>query len=119
VAAFVQRGRELEAQKAQAEAELAAAERDLAAVARTSIEGADATWRALAAGVEAQDTDARIQARQLVADTFERIVVYHHGVDPGETPRGTIDLVLVAKGGAARQLRINRAGRVIGNQNTD
>ena len=119
VAAFVQRGRDLEAQKAQAEAELAAAERDLAAVARTSIEGADATWRALAAGVEAQDTDARIQARQLVADTFERIVVYHHGVDPGETPRGTIDLVLVAKGGAARQLRINRAGRVIGNQNTD
>jgi hypothetical protein len=54
-----------------------------------------------------------------VADTFERIVVYHHGVDPGETPRGTIDLVLVAKGGAARQLRINRAGRVLAAEHAD
>lgn len=119
VAAFVQRGRDLEAQKAQVQAELAAAERDLAAVARTSIEGADATWRALAAGVEAQETDARIKARQLVADTFERIVVYHHGVDPEDTPDGVIEVVLIAKGGAGRQLRVDRAGRVLTAEQAD
>lgn len=67
----------------------------------------------LAAGVEAQDTDARMRARQLVADTFERIVVYHHGTQPDDAPPGTIDVILVAKGGAARLLRINRAGDVI------
>jgi hypothetical protein len=119
VAAFVQRGRDLEAQKAQAEAELASVERELAAVARTSVEGADSIWRALASGVEAQDTDARIKARQLVADTFERIVVYHHGVDPDTTPAGVIDVVLIAKGGAGRQLRVDRAGLVLAAEQAD
>ena len=74
---------------------------------------------ALAAGVEAQDTDARIKARQLVADTFERIVVYHHGVDPDNTPDGVIEVVLIAKGGAGRQLRIDRAGRVLTAEQAD
>lgn len=113
-ATFVQRARELEQQQAEAAKAIEAAERDLAAVARTELaNGADDAWRALADGVEAQDDDARIRARQLVADTFERIVVYHHGMVPTETPPGTIDLVLLAKGGTARQLRINRTGTVL------
>lgn len=110
---FVARARELEAQQQQAQADIEAAERDLAAVARTDLQGGAAqAWAELAAGVEAQDVDARMQARQLVADTFELIVVYHHGTQPDDSPPGTIDVVLVAKGGAARLLRINKAGEV-------
>jgi DNA invertase Pin-like site-specific DNA recombinase len=112
-ATFVRRARELEARQADNTREAAQAERDLSAVARTDLTGADEAWRALAAGVEAQDDDARIQARQLVADTFERIVVYRRGVDPAATPPGVMDVMLLAKGGAMRLLRINAAGAVI------
>jgi hypothetical protein len=70
-------------------------------------------WRTLAAGVEALDYTARMQARQLVADTFERIAVYHHGTRPLETPKGVIEVMLLAKGGKARLLRIDRAGDVL------
>jgi DNA invertase Pin-like site-specific DNA recombinase len=113
-ATFVERARALEQQQAASAHDIEAAERDLAAVARTDIAGGAAkAWAELAAGVEAQDIDARLRARQLVADTFERIAVYHHGTMPAETPAGQIDLVLVAKGGGARLLRINRAGQVL------
>ena len=108
--AFTKRARELEAEKSEAERDLASAERELASAARTELVGADALWRNLAAGVESQDYDARIQARQLVADTFERIVVYRRGVNPEATPRGMMDLMLLAKGGTARVLRIDDKG---------
>lgn len=109
-ATFMRRARELEAKLPQLEAEAAAAERDLAAAARTDLTGADAQWRALAAGVEAQEVDARLQARQLVADTFERIVVYRRGVRPDDTPGGAMEVMLLAKGGTARMLRIDPQG---------
>jgi DNA invertase Pin-like site-specific DNA recombinase len=118
---FVQRARELEQKQARTAQDLEQAERDLAAVARAELSAdADAAWRELAQGVEAQDEDARIRARQLVADTFERILVYHHGVVPDQTPPGTVDLLLIAKGGVARQLRVDKTGRVItAEQNTE
>ncbi|ATA54599.1 recombinase family protein [Variovorax boronicumulans] len=109
-ATFAKRARALEAEQATVAADIAAAERDLAAVARTDLQGVDEIWRKLAAGVEAQDTDARIQARQLVADTFEKIVIYKKGVDPETAPDKTIDLLLLAKGGTARPLRIDAKG---------
>ena len=112
-AAFVRRARELEAGQVKLLADIAQAERDLAGVARTDLQGADSAWRSLAAGVDAQDTDARIQARQLVADTFERIVIYWRGIDPEATPKGIMDLVLIARGGTARAIRINAAGEVL------
>jgi hypothetical protein len=49
-----------------------------------------------------------------VADTFERIVAYHRGVRP--TPdgeKGPVDMMLLAKGGTARLLRIDRTGKLI------
>lgn len=109
-ATFARRARVLEAEKVEAEAALASAERELASVARTDLQGVDEQWRALAAGVEAQDVDARLQARQLVADTFEQIVVYRRGERPADAPEGTIDLMLIAKGGTARVVRINAKG---------
>lgn len=93
--------------------------RELAAVARTGLAGADEIWRSLAAGVEAQDLDARLQTRQLVADTFSRIVVYHSGIRPGQAPKGTIDVLLVAKGGIGRLLRIDQAGGWIAAEQVD
>lgn len=108
--AFARRARELEAAHAARLAEVAAAEHELAGAARTDLQGADAAWQALAEGVEAQQVDARLQTRQLVADTFERIVIYHRGMRPDEAPKGVIDVLLLAKGGRARLLRIDRRG---------
>lgn len=65
--------------------------------------------------MEEQEIGPRQQARHiaLIADTFERIVVYARGVNPGldSSERNyKIDLVLVARGGIARILTINKQG---------
>jgi DNA invertase Pin-like site-specific DNA recombinase len=109
-ATFTRRARELETEHQAAAVRVADAEAALASAARADIEGADARWRAVAEGVEALDYAARMQARQLVADTFERIVVWMRGLRPAETPPGTIDVLLQAKGGTTRMLRIDKAG---------
>lgn len=88
----------------------------MASLARKDIQDADEAWRALAAGVEAQDIDARLRARQLVADTFERIVVYARGMRPDPAATGhdyQIDLILVGRGGNSRALRIDREGSLL------
>ncbi|KOC23947.1 integrase [Comamonas testosteroni] len=117
---FARRARQLEEDLAIAEKTLSAQERDIAMLARRDISGADEKWRALAAGVEAQDIETRLQARQLVADTFSRISVYHHGLRPNHTPKSRdyyIDLMLVAKGGSSRWLRIDRDGNWVHGEN--
>jgi DNA invertase Pin-like site-specific DNA recombinase len=112
-ATFVKRARDLEVEKRRIEATVMQAERELAAAARPEIAGADEAWRKLAEGVEAQDYEVRLQARQLVADTFERIVIYHRGVRPGAEGKGPMDMMLLAKGGTARMLRIARNGDLV------
>jgi hypothetical protein len=87
--------------------DFADAETELAAISRKTPAAADA-WSALVEGVKVQDRDARIKARQLVADTFERIVIYRHGLRPAENDGRTLDLVLVPHGGHSRMLRVNR-----------
>jgi hypothetical protein len=59
-----------------------------------------------------------LQARQLVADTFERITIYHRGYLP-TLERGAMDMVLLAKGGTARLLRIDRKGNLISSDNVE
>lgn len=71
--------------------------------------GTDQRWRNLAQGVRDLDHDARHQARQLVADTFERITVYASGLRP-DVPGDHIDAILAAKGGVRRLLRIDPKG---------
>ncbi len=110
---FARKARELEERQGEIQAEIAATERELASSVRTGVDGAEQKWRELADGVEAQDVDARLQTRQLVADTFERIVIYHKGMVPDEIPPGQMDLVLLAKGGVARMLRIARDGTLV------
>ena len=111
-AIFIQRARDLETEKAQAEADLHAAERELATVARTNLDGMHLKWRELSDGVEKLDFDARTRARQLVADTFERISVYWCGFEP-DKERGLIDVFLFAKGGTARRFTTDQTGRVL------
>jgi DNA invertase Pin-like site-specific DNA recombinase len=109
--AFARRARDLEADQTRLQAGIDQAEHQLGTLARHDIDGADARWRELAAGVMDLDTDARLQARQLVADTFSRIVVYASGLRPDDSPPDIIDVVLVAKGGRSRLLRVDTAGR--------
>ena len=110
---FARRARQLEADMVEAEKDLRLAEQELSSLARQDITGADQLWRDLAAGVEAQEVEPRLRARQLVADTFECITVYARGMEPdpdaGERDY-KIDLVLVAKGGTARLLTVDREG---------
>lgn len=111
--AFARKARQLEEDLAAVQREVQGAQRDLAAASHASIDGADRAWQALAAGVEAQDTVARLKARQLVADTFERITIWHHGVrpDPAASERDYhIDVQLIARGGVSRMLRVDRKG---------
>ncbi len=110
---FARKARELESSLEALQRKLAEQERELANTARRSLTDADAAWRALAAGVEAQDIEARLKTRQLVADTFERITIYHHGMRATTAPHARkyhIDVVLTAKSGNSRGLRIDLDG---------
>jgi DNA invertase Pin-like site-specific DNA recombinase len=109
-ATLVRRASELETEQAKVQQRLDTAEAEVAASARADIIGADARWQAVSEGVLALDLASRMQARQLVADTFSRIVVWHHSMRPAHTPAGQIDVLLVAKGGGSRLLRVDRAG---------
>ncbi|PMY63160.1 MULTISPECIES: recombinase family protein [Pseudomonas] len=105
---FVRKARELEEQYAGKRKEVAQAERELVAVSNRDQPGLAEAWAQLASGVEALDYDARMRVRQLVRETFERIVVYHHGMQAAGREGKVIDLLLVGKGGQPRLLRIDR-----------
>lgn len=108
-AMFTKKARELEAERGSVQRAMAHCDAQISGLARNNPDGVNEKWRALARGVQELDPDARLQARQLVADTFERIIVYATGVRPKQDDRYT-DVVLLAKGGAARMLRINKKG---------
>lgn len=105
---FVRKARELEQQLAERQVDLQQAERELAE--RTTAQApADAErWAGLADGVEALNTEARDEVRQLMMDTFERIVIYLRGVNAMDRTSKTIDVLLLSRAGQRRLLRIDR-----------
>lgn len=107
-ASILRRVRELETQHTAALHRITAAERTLhaAAAAQARTHDQAARWAALAGAVEAQDYDARQMARQMVADTFSGIQVWHRGMT-GDHPREVV-IVLQAHGGQPRALTIDR-----------
>ncbi len=109
-ASFLRRAREMEAELEQERGRIARIENDLSAATSAPTPAAAAVWAELAVGVADLDVDVRMRARQLIADTFERIVIYHRGRVPGPAQKrtGTIDIVLIAKRGATRLLQIDR-----------
>lgn len=104
---FIRKARELEAELTKAKADEQAAERALVAASQITTPAMSDAWAALCNGVKKLDAEARTMARELVRDTFERIIIYQKGFMP--TPDSpTIDILLVAKGGGSRLLSIDR-----------
>ena len=104
--AFVRKAREIESKLAEARRDEASADAELSRTAHRNTPAIAEQWGALKSGALTLDYDSRIRVRQMVGDTFERIVIYHRGMDPTEGKH--VDLLLIAKGGATRQLRIDR-----------
>jgi DNA invertase Pin-like site-specific DNA recombinase len=104
---FVRKARELEGELGRARSEAKAAERDLSAASQAGTPAKAEAWRALVNGVASLDEEARMMARKLVRDTFERIAIYGKGFLPDEDGQ-TIGLILVGKGGGSRILTIDR-----------
>lgn len=95
---------EVELAKAQADARNAESEL-VAASAHVSPDLAKA-WASLVEGVLDFDFDARVQARDLLSKTFERITIYRHGLRP--EVNDAIDIVLVGRGGNSQHIRVDR-----------
>jgi DNA invertase Pin-like site-specific DNA recombinase len=103
---FVRKARELEEQHQVAKAKVQQAERELLSVAARQVPADARLWSDLTEGVDNQEVGAREKVRQLVMDTFERIVIYIRGVVP--EGRKYIDVLLIAKSGQRRWMRIER-----------
>lgn len=106
-AAVLKRVRELESELAKERHEVESLENHLAASAASDTPAAADAWRDLVDGVEQLNYDARMLARQLVADTFSRIVIYQAGFKPG-AERDLIGLLLISRRGTTRSLHIDR-----------
>jgi hypothetical protein len=119
-ASFAQQARAIEKEIARLNHAIKTDEAALLAEANTPSVEAASVWATLAEGVERDDIDARVTVRQLVMDTFNKIVFYRHGVNPPpieETKHHKDkqwDLLLVSKSGVSRHLRVSRDGRLLG-----
>jgi len=107
-AAVLRRLRELESRLVSERRDVDSFKHHLVASAANVTPAPSDAWRELVRGVEDLDYDARLMARQLVADTFSRIVIYQSGFNP-DTDSKSIGLVLVAKRGSTRLLHVDRA----------
>ncbi|KVT95789.1 recombinase family protein [Burkholderia ubonensis] len=106
-AALLRKMRDMEAELERERHRCDALDLKVQAVASAETPAAADAWSALVRGVEQLDYDARMQARQLVADTFSRIVIFQSGFYP-ETDDGLIGLMLIAKRGSTRLLHVDR-----------
>ncbi|QMI45653.1 recombinase family protein [Burkholderia sp. MBR-1] len=106
-AAVLRRVRELESQLTSERRTVDSFEHQLTASASNVAPAAAEAWRELVNGVEQLDYDARMLARQLVADTFSKIVIFQSGFRPDDDDGG-IGVVLVAKRGTTRLLNVDR-----------
>ncbi|NWF16991.1 recombinase family protein [Pseudomonas reactans] len=106
--AFVRKARELEAQQTAAEQKVAQLEHEAIATSGAVRPAQAERWAELAAEVEAGDYSAREKVRQLVMDTFNRIVIYMRGMQTDGRNGPFIDVQLFSRSGQHRLLRINR-----------
>ncbi len=103
--------RDLEAETETAKKSIDGLERELASVRPVASPDMAEKWLALLEGVEALDTDARMQARELTRASFSRITIWHAGKQPGDHLAGAgkvIEMELTARGGGSTELRIDR-----------
>ena len=106
--AFIRKARELEAQQVIDQQKVVQLENALAAVSGASRPAQAERWTELSELVKAGDYDAREKVRQLVMDTFDRIVIFMRGVDPDGRKGRSIDVQLLSRTGQHRLIQIDR-----------
>lgn len=105
---FLRKARDLEEQLDAARTEERRVERELAGVTARQKPADAKLWADLALGVDAQEVEPRDKVRQLMLDTFERIVIYMRGVVPQGRSAKYIDVLLISRAGQRRWLRVER-----------
>ena len=106
--AFIKKARDLEQQQAKDRADLEAAEFELSAIGTVKTPVLAKSWIEARDAAKALDYDARMKVRQLVLDTFSRIVIYLRGIEMAGDESDDLDMVLVSKNGNTRTIRVNR-----------
>lgn len=106
-AAFAVKVRELEARMKTERAEVERLELELSATASEAPATAE-TWKSIADGVAALDSDARLKARQLIRDSFSQIILYRIGYPSYGDVSGRIALELHGKRGSHHVIEIDR-----------
>lgn len=106
--AFIRKARELEEQQAVAEKKVAQLEHEAMASSGVVRPAQAERWVELAAQVAEGDYSAREKVRQLVMDTFNRIVIYMRGIDTEVGDGKFVDVQLFSRTGQHRLLRIDR-----------
>lgn len=106
--AFLRKARELEEQQASAEKKVQQLEFEVAAVSGAARPAQADRWEELAAQVFAGDFGAREQVRQLIMDTFERIVIFMRGMNAEDRQGQAIDVQLLSRTGQHRLIQIDR-----------
>ena len=105
---FIRRARDLETELANLRKQESVIEAELSQAGRASTPAMAEAWASIVEGTQRMDYEARMKARKLVKDTFERIVIYHHGIPPDSKRSTPIDMVLVPRNGTPRRLQVNR-----------
>lgn len=105
--AFVRKAKEIELEMASLEAQKTAIAVELSKAEIRHTPSMAKEWRKLKVGVLKLNTEDRLKARRLIAETFSKIVIYHKGYPPSEKPT-TISLMLISKAGVHRFLEIDR-----------
>jgi DNA invertase Pin-like site-specific DNA recombinase len=105
---FVRKARDLEERLNVAKTNVLQVERELAGIAVRQSPADAKLWAELSVGVDNQEVEARERVRQLMMDTFERIVIYIRGVVPHGGLGKHIDVLLISKAGQRRWMRVER-----------
>jgi DNA invertase Pin-like site-specific DNA recombinase len=106
--AFVKKARELEDQISAMKAQEKSSSIEATMLRNRHTPEIAKVWADLKNAALLLDEDARMHARKLVKETFERIVLYHRGFQPSEFDGKSIGLLLIAKNGRPRLLQVDR-----------
>ena len=106
--AFIRKARELEAKQAEMQTDITRLEGELVKITRSAEPAKAELWAELTDRALALDTEARDQVRQLVMDTFDRIVIFMRGIGSNDRKSPFIDVQLISRTGQNRVLQIHR-----------
>lgn len=102
---LIRQMRTLEAEAEACLVEIAHAERELSGTAVAASPDLAEKWMGLIERVIALDTDARMEARELVRAAFSKITIWHQGEPAGGD---VMDIELTARGGGVTKFRVDR-----------